>query len=251
MKHTHFLLVLAGSLVTVTSSAIALGAESGGSKSNRAKATPAPKPPADAETQQGGVIGTVHDPSAPPDANAKATVTVRAAEPGVIVGYITERAYAAASNGTAIGAVMWKDVCTAPCSFQLPVGFQEIVAHGPGYVGASEQVDLEPGDNARFVVRPGSAGVRIGGWVLATLGLTAAITAATFAAIGTTSFDANGNETHSTPGWAIPTLIAGGLATGGGIAMIVMSSTSITREGEAEPTASRGKFLGVQYSGQF
>jgi hypothetical protein len=255
MKHTHFLLILAGSLVTVTSSAIALGDENdgSGSKSNRAKA--APKPPADAETQQGGVVGgvvgTVHDPSAPADANAKATVTVRAAEPGVIVGYITEHAYAAASNGTVIGAVSWKDVCTAPCSFQLPVGFQEIVAHGPGYVGASQQVDLEPGDNARFVVRPGSAGVRIGGWVLATLGLTAAITAATFAAIGTTSFDANGNETHSTPGWAIPTLIAGGLATGGGIAMIIMSSTSITREGEGESTASRGRFLGVKYSGQF
>jgi hypothetical protein len=251
MKLAPIFLVLAGSLVTVTSSAIALGDDSdgSGSKSSRAKATPT-KPPADAESE-GGVVGTVHDPTSPAEANAKATVTVRSAEPGLVVGYITGRAYAAASNGAAIGAVMWKDVCTAPCSFQLPVGFQEIVAHGPGYVGASQEVDLQPGDNARFVVRPGSAGVRYGGWVLATLGLTAAITAATFAAVGTTSFDANGNETHSTPGWCIPTLIAGGLATGGGIAMIVMSSTSITREGEGESTASRGRFLGVSYSGKF
>lgn len=253
MKHTHMFLILAGSLVTVTSSAIALGDESdgAGSKSNRAKATPVKPAPAADSDSEGGVVGTVHDPTSPAEANAKATVTVRSAEPGLVVGYITGRGFAAASNGTTIGAVMWKDVCTAPCSFQLPVGFQEIVAHGPGYVGASQEVDLQPGDNARFVVRPGSAGVRIGGWLLTTLGLTAAVTAATFAAIGTTSFDANGNETHSTPGWCIPTLIAGGLATGGGIAMIIMSSTSINREGEGESTASRGRFLGVSYSGKF
>jgi hypothetical protein len=251
MKHTQALLVLTGSLVTLSISATALG-DNSGSKASRAKATPPKAAPAEPAATGGVVGGVVADESSDSgSSNAKATVTVRSAEPGLVVGYITGRAFAAASNGATIGAVMWKDVCTAPCSFQLPVGFQEIVAHGPGYVGASQEVDLQAGDNARFVVRPGSAAVRIGGWVLTTLGLTAAITAATFAAIGTTSIDSSGNVTHSTPGWAIPTLIAGGLGTAGGITMIVLSSTSINREGEAEPTASSGRYVGVSYSGKF
>jgi hypothetical protein len=146
---------------------------------------------------------------------------------------------------------MWKDVCTAPCNFRLPSGFQEIVATGPGYVATSERFDLAPGSTSRFVVRPGSAWVRWGGWVLTTLGLTAAITAGTFALIGTTTFDSNGNEQHSTPDWTIPVAIAGGAATVGGIAMIVMSGTSIAREGEESGSNGRSKFLGVTYAGKF
>jgi hypothetical protein len=251
MKHAQALLVVAGSLATVSIGSTALAADNSGPKASRAKATPAKRPPAEPEAAGDGVVGNVDDSSESGSADAKATVSVRSAEPGLVVGYITGRAFAAASNGAVIGAVMWKDVCTAPCSFQLPVGFQEIVAHGPGYVGASQEVDLQPGDNARFVVRPGSAAVRIGGWLLTTLGLTAVLTAATFAAIGTTSVDSAGNVTHSTPGWAIPTLVAGGAGAVGGIAMIVMSSTSINREGEGEPTASGGRYVGMSYSGKF
>jgi hypothetical protein len=195
--------------------------------------------PARAHAQEGGVEG-----NGPP-----ATVSVRSAHPGVIIGYVTSRGVAAANNGVVAAAVTWKNICTAPCSFQLPSGFQELVASGPGYMPASEQVELTPGSTSRFVVRPGSALVHWGGWTLTALGLTAAILGGTFAAIGTTSFDSAGNEQHSVPDWAIPTAIAGGVAMAGGIAMIAMSGTSIAHEGEE--TSKRSKFYGVAYAGKF
>jgi hypothetical protein len=184
------------------------------------------------------------DTPAPP-----ATISVRSAYPDVTIGYVTERATAVTNNGTVAMGVAWKDMCTAPCAFKLPSGFHELVATGPGYVGGSERFELRPGTN-RFVVKPGSAVVRWGGYLLTTLGLTALVLGVTFAAIGTTSVDSQGNMTKSTPGWAIPAAVAGGVATGGGIAMMFMSSTSIQREGE-DRDASRGRFLGVAYSGKW
>jgi hypothetical protein len=185
------------------------------------------------------------DPPAPP-----ATIHVTSPSPDVTIGYVTGRAAAVASNGATAVGVAWKDVCIAPCQFKLPSGLRELVATGPGYVGGTERVELRPGPN-RFVVKPGSSLVRWGGYLLTTLGLAALTTGVTFAAIGTTSIDSQGNMTKSTPGWAVPMAVAGGLAAAGGITMVVLSSTSIQREGEGSASATHPRFLGVGYAGKF
>jgi hypothetical protein len=179
---------------------------------------------------------------------APATIHVTSQSPDVTVGYVTEHATAVGSNGTVAVGVAWKDVCVAPCQFKLPSGLHELVATGPGYVGRTERVELRPGPN-RFVIKPGSSLVRWGGYLLGGAGLTALVTGITFAAMGVSTVDSKGNITRTTPGWAAPLAVAGGVAAGGGIAMIVLSSTSIQREGEG--SASRSKFLGVGYSGRF
>jgi hypothetical protein len=175
-----------------------------------------------------------------------ATVAVRSNSPEVTIGYVTEHAAAFASNGAAAMGVAWKDVCIAPCEFKLPAGLHELTATGPGYVGAMERVQLEPGTN-RFVVKPGSAALRIGGYTLAVLGLSALVTGITFAAIGLPSTDANGNSTTTTPSWAVPMVVAGLAGAAGGITMVVFSSTSIQRES----AASAGRTVSVGYAGTF
>jgi hypothetical protein len=177
-----------------------------------------------------------------------AKVTVRTDASEVTIGYVTHRAAAVASNGTSAMAVAWKDVCIAPCEFKLPSGLHELVATGPGYVGGTEKVQLSPGDN-HFVVKPGSSAMRWGGWGLAIVGLSVLTLGVASAAVGSDSVDSKGNMTHSTPGWALPLAIAGGLAAGGGITMIVMSSTSIQRESGGN--TGRSVFVGAGYSGRF
>ncbi|HEY3821639.1 MAG TPA: hypothetical protein VGL81_30945 [Polyangiaceae bacterium] len=184
-----------------------------------------------------------------PASGPPAKVAVRTDASDVTIGYVTRRAAAIASNGASAIGVEWKDVCVAPCEFQLPAGLHELVATGPGYVGATEKVQLRPGDN-HFVVKPGSSIMRWGGWTLAALGLSALAAGITFAAMGTSSVDATtGNVTHSTPSWAVPLAIAGGLAAGGGLSMVVLSSTSIQRESGGG--MGRGTFVGAGYTGRF
>jgi hypothetical protein len=183
-----------------------------------------------------------------------ATVTVDSPDPDVTVGYVTERMVALGSNGTSAMGIAWKDVCTAPCTFKLPSGSHELVATGPGYVGGSERFDLRPGRN-RFVVKPGSAPLRAGGYVLTVLGLTAAVVGVTFALLPPrTTVDSTGKvvETTSFSSWAVPLAIGGGVAVAGGITMIAFSSTSIRREGEESGVAPKaGRFAGVSYAGRF
>jgi hypothetical protein len=177
-----------------------------------------------------------------------AKVAVRSDSADVTIGYVTEHAAAVASNGASAVGVAWKDVCVAPCEFKLPAGLHELVATGPGYVGGSERVQLRPGEN-HFVVKPGSSWMRLGGWTLAAAGLTALALGVTFAAVAMPSTDAKGNVTTSTPSWAVPVAIAGGVATAGGLTMVFTSSTSIQRESGGN--SGRGIFVGAGYTGRF
>ena len=182
------------------------------------------------------------------DAPAQATVSVRSPYPDVTIGYVTERATAVVSNGAYAVGMAWRDVCIAPCTFQLPQGLHELVASGPGYVSGSRRVELEPGNN-HFVVRPGSAVVRIGGAALVTLGVVALALGVTFYFVGVSHTDNQGNITSSPPSWALPLAVTGGVATAGGIAMVAMSSTSIETEGTT--TAARSRVLGIGLAGRF
>jgi hypothetical protein len=177
------------------------------------------------------------EPSAP-----NATVRVRTDSSDVTVGYATGRAFAVGSGGAAL-AIGWKDVCIAPCEFQLSSGLHELVATGPGYLTGIGKFELKPGVN-RFVVRTGSTAMRWGGWGLLLGGAVAATYGITYAAIP---------QSQGTPSWAIPAAIAGGVAAAGGIAMILMTSTTIAREGDSVAAASGrgGKFLGVGYANRF
>jgi hypothetical protein len=179
-------------------------------------------------------------------ADPPATVVVRSPNPDVTVGYVTGRATAIASNGTVAEGIEWKDVCIAPCSFKLPPGLQDITVTGPGYVGGVERFQLKPGDN-HIVARPGSAWVRFGGILLGGLGLAAAVTGGTFMLLP------KDGSTGDPSSWALPLLLGGLGATGVGVAMMVMSSTSIEQDGAPRPEArvppSRG--LGLTYAHAF
>jgi uncharacterized membrane protein len=177
-------------------------------------------------------------------ADPPATVVVRSPNPDVTVGYVTGRATAVASNGVVAEGIAWKDVCIAPCTFKLPSGLQDITVTGPGYVGGVERVQLRPGEN-HIVARPGSAAVRIGGILLGGLGLAAAVTGGTFMLLPRDGTSADPSS------WALPLLLGGLGATGVGVAMMVMSSTSIEHDdaprAEARVPAARGAALGYSW----
>lgn len=180
------------------------------------------------------------------DDAASATVVMRSPNTDVTVGYVTGRATAVASNGVVAEGIEWKDVCIAPCSFQLPSGLHEITVTGPGYVGGIERFQLRPGEN-RLVARPGSAYVRVGGILLGSLGLAAAVTGGTFMLLpkeGTNDFQS----------WALPLLLGGLGATGVGVAMMVMSSTSIEQDSVPPPPQARiplQRAVGMGYAVKF
>jgi hypothetical protein len=188
------------------------------------------------------VLASARDASAQeirsfPKDSAPATVAVESESPSVTVGVVTGRAFVAASNGATASGIAWKDACTTPCAFQVDPGMHELIVHGDGYVPATAQFTLRPGDN-HFVVKPGSSAMRFGGWTALVLGATALTLGATFAAIGTTTYDSQGNATKSTPSWAIPTAVLGGVGVAGGITLMALSSTSIERNESTRATTS-------------
>jgi hypothetical protein len=133
-------------------------------------------------------------------------------------------------RGTAVGqGEAWEDLCVAPCDRVVPKN-QTVRIAGDGITPSGNFVLQR---DAKLDVKTGSAGLRVGGFWLTGLGLTAAVLGGTFLALDArkTEFDSQGNMTKGEPmidpGINYALLGGGVLAMAGGIAMIIASGTTV------------------------
>jgi hypothetical protein len=94
-------------------------------------------------------------------------------------------------------------------------------------------MSLAPGPNY-FVAKPGSLGLRYGGYALLVVGISAAVFGGRYAAMPAQK-DYSNCATTECPDkpkatWPVPMLLGGIVATGVGIGMWVSSSSSIERD---------------------
>jgi len=152
----------------------------------------------------------------------KATVAVRSTGAPVTVAVITDRSTGVGNvggNSVVVMTVHYQDVCQSPCSFELDPGLRELAVHGDGVSSSTKQFQLRPGAQ-QFVVKPGSAALAAGGYMLVVLGGVAAIVGGTFLVVLPDS------------GVGLPLTIGGGVGLGAGIGMWIAGDTSF----EPEPT---------------
>jgi len=147
---------------------------------------------------------------------------------------ITQRMFVGGGGGFAEG-MSWKDLCQAPCEFELEPGLHELMVKGDGLVPVVRQFNLVAGDQY-FVAKPGSRGLRMGGVTLASLGFGAITLATVIWLLPRTDTDYDPatmtfTETERPrPGWVLPVLLGGVAATGLGIGMYVASGSSLDQE---------------------
>ena len=169
---------------------------------------------------------------------AKATVAVRSTGAPVTVSLIVDRSTGVGRVGTStatIVTVRYQDICETPCSFELPAGARDLFVRGEGVTPAGGHFKLKPGPQG-FVVKPGSAGLSAGGYLLVVLG-------------GATALVGGGVWYALPDSKAGPLLtIGGGVGLGAGIAMWAIGSTSF--EPEASGQARRSP-LALGYRGTF
>jgi hypothetical protein len=186
-----------------------------------------------------------------------AEVHVSSDKPGTVVAEITGEAFAIGSSGATASAVAWKDICVAPCSFRTKPGLFNIIVHGSGHVAGRESFQLSPGANY-LLAKPGSSGMRYGGYALVVVGIMAATfgliysalpTTKDYANCGTTTVDCPDKPEHS---WPMPLLIGGLVATGVGVGMWIGSSTSIEQTAAPRgPTGATHVPVALTYSAAF
>ncbi|AKU96024.1 hypothetical protein AKJ09_02688 [Labilithrix luteola] len=128
------------------------------------------------------------------------------------------------ARGTATGAgEAWEDVCVSPCDAQVPKN-QTVRVAGDGVTPSANFVLQR---DAKLDAKTGSAGLRVGGIWLTSLGLTAALTGGLLLALNRDGVD---GEPMFSPTLTYGLLGGGALVTGGGIAMIASSGTSVRDE---------------------
>jgi hypothetical protein len=169
---------------------------------------------------------------------AKATVAVRSTGAPVTVSLIVDRSTGVGHVGgsaATIVTVRYTDICETPCSFELPAGTRDLFVRGDGVTPAGGHFKLKPGPQ-NFVVKPGSAGLAMGGYFLVVLGGAAALT--------------GGALWYALPDSKLGPImtIGGGVGLGGGIAMWMVGSTSFEPEGTGH--ARRGPMV-LGYRGTF
>jgi hypothetical protein len=193
-------------------------------------------PPAYAEevvVKSGTAVGTTASSD-----GAKATVAVRSTGAPVTVSLIVDRATGVGKVGTAtatIVTVRYQDICETPCSFELPAGTRDLFVRGDGVTPAGGHFRLTPGPQ-RFVVKPGSAGLAVGGYTLVVLGGVSALV--------------GGSLWYALPDSKVGPImtIGGGVGLGGGIAMWMLGSTSFEPEASGQ---ARRRPLVLGYRGTF
>jgi len=180
-------------------------------------------------------------PRPPPEA-PQARVHVRSTKTGLVVARITERMFVVGAGGSVSG-IAWKDICMAPCEFQLEPGLHELMLKGEGHTPLVTQLNLVQGDQY-FVARPGSSGLRFGGYTFAVLGLTVAVTGAVFLFLPQTDEFNLATMMFEKPEprkWPLPLLLGGLGVTGIGIGMFIEGRSSF--EPEAGPQVGQGSVV--------
>lgn len=201
-------------------------------------------------------IAKIEEPQAPPPSqpSSGAPATTGVGADGIVVhldaddprATLQRRAgtaqYVIATNrGTATAeGEAWEDVCVTPCDMRVPKN-QTVRVAGDGVTPSSNFVLSR---DVKLDAKTGSLGLRKGGVWLTTLGLTAALMGGLMLALES---NRPSGSPEIFPSTLIYGLIGGGLvATGGGIAMIVASGTTVkddhgTEVGRLTPPATTGK----------
>ena len=182
-----------------------------------------------------------------PPQSQTAQVNVRSGAPDLVIGVVKSRAIAASGNVVATG-IGWDEQCTAPCTFKLKPGLRELVFRSPDLF-ATKELRIRSGEN-NIYVDPGNKGMRIGGNVLAALGVLALVGGGVI--LLTRSFLSDTDEVTGEPNkfrqntkWALPVTIGGAVATAGGIALIYAGRVKIDEVGQAQAEmtlSARGTF---------
>lgn len=144
-------------------------------------------------------------------------------------------------GGAAYGQIT-RAVCRAPCDRVVDGRAGQLFFFGgPGTTQSSRFQLTERGPNVLVDVKPGSVGLRVGGWVVLTLGAVALTSGVSLIVLGSnsTSMDSNGNFSSGTDsgmvtGGAVAAALGGGLLVGG----IVMLVKSVTGYEFVSPTGS-------------
>jgi len=183
-------------------------------------------------------------PAAPAVAPAvpQARVHVRSTKSGLVVARITERMFVSGAGGSAAG-IAWKDICMAPCQFELEPGLHELMLKGEGHTPLVRQLNLVPGDQY-FVAKPGSMSLRFGGYGIATIGLTAALFGGLYLLLPQAdeyNTMTNQFEEPEPRRWPLPILLGGLAVTGIGIGMFMAARSDF--EPEAGPRLAEGTMV--------
>lgn len=189
------------------------------------------------------------------DEPTKARVVVEGTKPDVEVSIQTGSAYGAGSNGTTISITSWKNLCVAPCAFDVPAGRQTLLFRRDGSPSAAYSAIIRPGET-RLTVKPGVSAPYTLGATLAVLGGVAIITGASLWGVGSLA-KTEGKES-GTVGVGKYLVLGGAVGLGGGIALMLTTGTDVEakqpdgpRAFRPQPPTSASRALGVSYSGAF
>ena len=105
------------------------------------------------------------------------TVHVRSTKPGVKISMVIDEAAYTGGYGFS-----YKDLCYAPCTFELRTGLQKVVASGVG-PQVMQEIQVHPQNDVFLVAEPGSNPKVVGAVLLTTLGITAAYLGGRFEAL--------------------------------------------------------------------
>jgi hypothetical protein len=192
--------------------------------------------------------------SAEPPAGDAARVTVRSEEPDLVVGAVKSRAFATGGGYVASG-VSWDEKCTAPCTFDIQPGIKELVFQSPNFL-RFHGLRLRPGQNDVYV-DPGSSSMRTVGTALGVVGFLAAITGLSVVitrAVIPDSVDGTPSSFKDSTGWALPVMVGGIAALGGGITLSYVGRVKVEENSAGPPAppapAAAGGFT-VRMQGSF
>ncbi len=144
---------------------------------------------------------------APPGA---AVVTVTATKPNVTIGEVTGEIVRRHWS-----VVLSNSICQTPCQFTVAPGRYALIAHGPGYDSVQSVFDFHAGANRLQVDPAGSPPAWVvGGVVLLSLSIAAAVIAAPFMVHG------------ATRSWALPTVFGGLGGVGVGAGMMILGRST-------------------------
>ncbi len=192
------------------------------------------------------------------DAVPTGHIKVETTQEEVVVSVIEAKHTVATSYGTAYG-VTTRDVCMAPCEFDMPVGLHEIVVGGTKYRAVAKKIDVRDGSEIVLGAKMGSAGLAGGGVLLFSVAGSLLLTGGLFYAMDS----GMGEYRLLDEGTELALIGIGAAGTAGGIGMMVasksrvdtISSTQGTTSGGSDAGADNGApsdtVVGVSWSGGF
>jgi hypothetical protein len=191
------------------------------------------------------------------DEPPKARVVIEGTKPDVEVSLQTGSAFGAGSNGSTIAITSWKNVCVAPCAFDLPQGRQTLLFRREGSPSTTHSAIFRPGET-RLTVKPGLVIPYTIGYTLVLLGLTAALAGGSLWAAGALSPSGDGGKKSGVASTGKYFALGGAVGMAGGIALVLTTGTDVEEKAPDAPRAFRpqppttaSRALGLSYGRAF